>query len=72
MRLRKVFRFRLKPTAVQREALARMAGARRFVWNWALAQRNAHYRATGKGLPRGGAFAPADGVEATTRNRMAS
>lgn len=51
MRLRKVFRFRLKPTAVQREALARMAGARRFVWNWALAQRNAHYRATGKGLP---------------------
>jgi putative transposase len=48
---RKVFRFRMKPTSPQRDALARMAGSRRYVWNWALAQRNAHYRATGKGLP---------------------
>ena len=48
---RKVFRFRMKPNSPQREALARMAGSRRYVWNWALAQRNAHYRATGKGLP---------------------
>ena len=51
MKHRKVFRFRMKPTAQQRESLSRMAGARRFVWNWALAQRTAHYRATGKGLP---------------------
>ena len=48
---RKVFRFRMKPNAQQRESLARMAGSRRYVWNWALAQRNTHYRETGKGLP---------------------
>jgi putative transposase len=48
---RKVFLYRMKPTAAQTESLARMAGCRRFIWNWALAQRNAHYRATGKGLP---------------------
>ena len=48
--LRKVFGFRMRPTARQREALARMAGARRYVWNWGLAQRIAHYRATGGGL----------------------
>lgn len=48
---RKVFRFRMKPNAVQRETLARIAGARRYVWNWALAQRQACYRETGKSLP---------------------
>ena len=48
--LRKVFGFRMRPPARQREALARMAGARRYVWNWGLAQRIAHYRATGGGL----------------------
>lgn len=51
MTLRKVFRFRMKPDAAQREVLARMAGARRFVWNWALAQRQAYYHETGKSLP---------------------
>ena len=51
MRLRKAFRFRMQPTPAQREALARMAGARRFVWNWALNQRKQHYAATGNGLP---------------------
>jgi putative transposase len=51
VKLRKVFRFRLKPSAVQRETLARMAGARRYVWNWALAQRQAYYCETGKSLP---------------------
>jgi putative transposase len=49
--LRKVLRFRMDPDPAQREALARMAGARRFVWNWALNQRKAYYVATGKGLP---------------------
>jgi putative transposase len=48
---RKVYRFRMKPNATQREALARMAGARRYVWNWALAQRQAYYRETGKSIP---------------------
>jgi putative transposase len=49
--LRKVFRFRMEPNGAQREALSRMAGARRFVWNWALAQRKARYLETSKGLP---------------------
>ena len=49
--LRKVFRFRMEPNRAQREALSRMAGARRFVWNWALAQRKAYYLETGKSLP---------------------
>jgi putative transposase len=52
LKLRKVFRFRMKPDAAQREALARMAGARRSVWNWALAGRQEHYRETGNTLPQ--------------------
>jgi putative transposase len=51
MKHRKVFRFRMEPNTAQREALGRMAGARRFVWNWALAQRQAYYRENGKSLP---------------------
>lgn len=50
-RFRKVFQFRMEPSGAQREALSRVAGARRFVWNWALAQSKAHYVAAGKGLP---------------------
>jgi hypothetical protein len=48
---RRVFRFRMVPTKLQREGLARMAGARRFVWNRALDQGKQHYLVTGKGLP---------------------
>src|ERR1035438_6639609 len=40
----------MEPSAAQREAMARMAGAGRFVWNWALAQSRAHFAETGKGL----------------------
>jgi len=47
---RKVYRFRMEPTRAQAEALLRMAGARRFVWNWGLARRKEAYAATGKGL----------------------
>ncbi|MGK0617904.1 RNA-guided endonuclease InsQ/TnpB family protein [Meiothermus cerbereus] len=47
---RKVYRFRIEPTQTQAEALLRMAGARRFVWNWGLARRKEAYAATGKGL----------------------
>ncbi|PZA08322.1 RNA-guided endonuclease TnpB family protein [Meiothermus sp. Pnk-1] len=47
---RKVYRFRMEPTQAQAEALLRMAGARRFVWNWGLARRKEAYAATGKGL----------------------
>src|SRR5690348_2666527 len=48
--IRRVYRFRLEPTHSQEEGLRRYAGARRFVWNWALRQKREHYRATGKGL----------------------
>src|SRR5215831_4560782 len=40
------FRFRLEPTSEQVGQCVRFAGARRFIWNWALAQRKAHYAAT--------------------------
>src|SRR5439155_19204826 len=39
------------PTQEQDHALNRMAGARRFVWNWGLDRRKEHYKATGKTLP---------------------
>jgi putative transposase len=48
---RKVYRFRIKPTKAQAHALNRMAGARRYIWNWGLARRREHYAATGKTLP---------------------
>ncbi len=38
MKLRKIFRFRLRPNSYEEKSLARMSGARRFVWNWALAE----------------------------------
>jgi putative transposase len=40
---RKVYRFRIDPTATQEAALARYAGARRFIFNWALARRKETY-----------------------------
>jgi putative transposase len=49
--LRRVYRFRLEPTSSQEEGFWRCAGARRFVWNWALRQKQDHYAATGTGLP---------------------
>ena len=50
MKLRKVFQFRMRPTAEQAQSLVRLAGARRFAWNWALAQCRAYYVETGKSL----------------------
>ncbi len=50
--VRRVYRFRLEPTSQQEDGFRRYAGARRFTWNWALAQRQEHYKATGKGLSR--------------------
>jgi len=47
---RKVYQFRMRPTAEQGHALNRMAGARRWVWNWGLARRKEHYQTTGKTL----------------------
>ncbi len=48
---RRTYRFRLEPTTAQENSFKRFAGARRFVWNWALRQKQDHYAATGKGLP---------------------
>lgn len=47
----KVFRFRMRPTTSQADGLSRLAGARRWVWNWALARRKDHYAEHGKTLP---------------------
>src|SRR5215813_844946 len=46
----KVYRFRIDPTADQEAALARYAGARRFVFNWALQRRKETYQQTGKSI----------------------
>jgi putative transposase len=51
--LRKTLSYRMRPSAAQRESLARMAGARRFVWNWALAESKAYYAETGKSQAEG-------------------
>src|SRR5262245_38108167 len=48
---RKVYRFRIEPTAGQEAALSRFAGARRFIFNWALQRRKETYRQTGKSIP---------------------
>lgn len=48
---RKVYRFRMRPTADQAQALIRLAGARRWVWNYALRRWKDHYAATGKSVP---------------------
>ena len=42
--------YRLEPTAQQAATLARFAGARRWVWNWALRRKRDHYTQTGKSL----------------------
>ena len=47
---RKAYRFRMRPTKVQAQALNRMAGARRWVWNWALARWKETFETTGKSI----------------------
>ena len=47
---RKVFKFKLEPTAEQEHRLNCFAGARRFVYNWGLSRCRAHYQETGKGI----------------------
>lgn len=46
----KTYRYRVKPTQAQDHLFVQFAGARRFIWNWALAKRETHYRETGKHL----------------------
>lgn len=40
----------MRPTKAQEQVLNRMAGARRWVWNWALGRRREHYKEFGKTL----------------------
>jgi putative transposase len=49
--LQRSYRFRMRPTRAQEHALLRQAGARRWVWNWALARRKTYYAEHGKGIP---------------------
>jgi putative transposase len=42
------YRYRLNPTAEQLVLLNQFAGARRFIWNWALNRKRASFRQTGK------------------------
>ena len=44
------YRYRLNPTAEHERLLNQFAGARRFVWNWALNRKREQYRETGKTL----------------------
>lgn len=41
------YRYRLNPTVAQAILLNQFAGARRFVWNWALHRKKSHYQETG-------------------------
>ncbi|ADI13685.1 RNA-guided endonuclease TnpB family protein [Truepera radiovictrix] len=50
MLLRKVYRFQMRPTKAQEELLCQMAGAKRFVFNWALARRRDFYEANKEGI----------------------
>jgi putative transposase len=50
MKLRKVYRFRMRPTKAQEAGLYQMAGARRFVYNWSLDRRKSYYAEHGKGI----------------------
>jgi len=44
------YRYRLDPTVEQEIMLGRFAGARRFVWNWALNRKREYFQQTGKTL----------------------
>ncbi|CEK19332.1 transposase, IS605 OrfB family, central region [Chthonomonas calidirosea] len=46
----KTYKFRLDPTRQQEQEFLRFAGCRRFIWNWALARKQAVYKETGKTL----------------------
>lgn len=45
--IERAYRMRVYPNRVQARHLAQLAGAARFVWNWALARRSTAYRADG-------------------------
>lgn len=44
------YRYRIEPTAAQEAMMLQFNGARRWVWNWALARKKESYAATGKAI----------------------
>jgi putative transposase len=44
MQQQRAYRYRLEPTAEQEAGLYRFAGARRWMWNWALRRKQDHYQ----------------------------
>lgn len=48
--IERAYRVRLRPTPVQARTLQRLLGAKRFVWNWALARKDAAWREDGTRL----------------------
>ena len=50
MQQHRAYRYRLEPTAEQEVSLYRFAGARRWMWNWALHRKQDHYQQHKVGL----------------------
>ena len=50
MRIKKAYKYRIKPNRQQQEALAIQFGHTRFVYNYALGRKKEYYQANGKGL----------------------
>jgi putative transposase len=50
MKLRKVYRFRMRPTKAQEAGLYCMAGARRFIYTWSLDRRKSYYAEHGRSI----------------------
>ena len=48
--IERAYRVRLRPTKVQMRVLSRLFGARRWLWNWAIARKDAAWRADGTKL----------------------
>lgn len=49
----RTYRFRMCPSQKQEQTLVQFAGARRWVWNWALARKNAYYEENKQGISAG-------------------
>ena len=48
--LQTTYRYRLEPNTEQEQVMVQFAGARRWVYNYGLARKKAHFKETGKGL----------------------
>ncbi len=50
MLVTKCYKYRILPNAEQEARFRQFAGCRRFVWNWALSRKQAHFKETGKSI----------------------